>query len=239
MQNNVKDEWWRAMVRERDDIVGLDSAILMHPRVWEASGHLEGFTDPMVDCRNCKKRFRADKLEDAQCGRKPSKHPGEFAECDLTDAAQVQPDVRDARRAGEDDGVDCLPAPRDGAGHLLNFKNVLQFARMKLPFGIAQIGKSFRNEINPRNFIFRSREFEQMEMEFFCPPDEAPSGTSTGSRSGCAGTRDLGIRTDNLRFARTTRTSSRTTPRRPPTSSTCSRWAGRSSRASRTAATST
>ena len=117
-KNNVKDEWWRAMVGERDDIVALDSAILQHPRVWEASGHLEGFTDPMVDCRTCKLRFRADKLEDAQCGRKPSKHPGEFSECDLTDGARVQPHVRDPRRAGEGHGVDRLPAPRDRAGDL-------------------------------------------------------------------------------------------------------------------------
>ncbi len=173
LKGNVKAEWWRAMVSERDDIVALDSAILQHPRVWEASGHLEGFTDPLVDCRACKLRFRADKLEDAQCGRKPSKHPGETSECDLTDPRQfnLMFETHVGPVAGE--GSEVYLRPETAQGIFINFKNVLQFARRKPPFGIAQVGKSFRNEITPGNFVFRTREFEQMEMEYFVPPDQA------------------------------------------------------------------
>ena len=173
LKNNVKSEWWRAMVGDRDDIVALDSAILQHPRVWEASGHLEGFTDPLVDCRTCKLRFRADKLEDAQCGQKPSRQPGEGPDCDLTDPRQfnLMFETHVGPVAGE--GSEVYLRPETAQGIFINFKNVLQFARRKPPFGIAQVGKSFRNEITPGNFIFRTREFEQMEMEYFVPPDEA------------------------------------------------------------------
>ena len=118
LKANVKNEWWRAMITERDDIVAIDSAILQHPRVWEASGHLEGFTDPLVDCKTCGKRFRADHLAELECGRKPSKHPGETEECELTDGARLQPDVRDDDRPGQGVGLGRLPAPGDGAGHL-------------------------------------------------------------------------------------------------------------------------
>src|SRR5881227_3051022 len=116
LKNNIRAKWLEAMVQERDDVVALDSAIILHPRVWEASGHLEGFTDPLVDCRTCKLRFRADKLEDSQCGRKPSKHPGEFSECDLTEPP-VQPDVPDDRRAGRGFRLARIPAAGNGAGH--------------------------------------------------------------------------------------------------------------------------
>ncbi|HKG36226.1 MAG TPA: glycine--tRNA ligase [Solirubrobacterales bacterium] len=173
LKNNVKNEWWRSMLQERDDVVALDSAILQHPRVWEASGHLAGFTDPLVDCRTCKRRFRADKLEDGRCGQKPSKRPGEGPDCDLTEARQFNLMFETHVGPVRDDASVAYLRPETAQGIFINFKNVLQFARKKPPFGIAQVGKSFRNEITPGNFIFRTREFEQMEMEFFVPPADA------------------------------------------------------------------
>src|SRR5436190_2041841 len=173
LKRNVKDEWWRAMLDGPDRIVALDSAIIQNPRVWEASGHLAGFTDPLVDCRTCKLRFRADKLEDAACGRKPSKHPGETPDCDLTEPRQFHLMFKTHMGPVEDDAAVVYLRPETAQGIFVNFKNVLQFARVKPPFGIAQVGKSFRNEIVTGNFIFRTREFEQMEMEFFVPPAEA------------------------------------------------------------------
>jgi glycyl-tRNA synthetase len=160
-------------VQERDDMVALDSAIILHPRVWEVSGHVSTFTDPLVDCRTCKLRFRADQLEQAQCGRKPSKHPGEFSECDVTEARQFNLMFQTHVGALEGESSLAYLRPETAQGIFINFKNVLQIARRKPPFGIAQIGKSFRNEITPGNFLFRVREFEQMEMEFFVPPDDA------------------------------------------------------------------
>jgi glycyl-tRNA synthetase len=161
------------MVQERDDIVALDSAVILNPRVWEASGHVAGFTDPLVDCRTCKLRFRADKLEDSHCGRKPSKRPGQTPECDLTEPRQFNLMFQTQVGALEGDSSTAYLRPETAQGIFINFKNVLQLARRKPPFGIAQTGKSFRNEITPGNFLFRVREFEQMEMEFFVPPDEA------------------------------------------------------------------
>ncbi len=172
-KNNVKARWLEAMVQERDDIVALDSAIILNPRVWEASGHVEGFSDPLVDCRTCKLRFRADKLDESQCGRKPSKHPGETPECDLTEPRAFHLMFETRVGAVEDSGSKAYLRPETAQGIFVNFKNVLQLARRKPPFGIAQIGKSFRNEITPGNFLFRTREFEQMEMEYFVPPAEA------------------------------------------------------------------
>ena len=200
LKNNVKGEWWRAMLQERDDIVALDSAILQHPRVWEASGHLEGFTDPLVDCRTCKLRFRADKLEDGQCGQKPSKKPGEGPDCDLTEPRQfnLMFETHVGPVAGE--GSEVYLRPETAQGIFINFKNVLQFARMKPPFGIAQIGKSFRNEITPGNFIFRTREFEQMEMEFFVPPAEEERWYRTWIDERERWYTELGIRPDFLRL---------------------------------------
>src|SRR2546421_3906082 len=173
MKNNIRGEWLRSMVQERDDIVALDSAIILNPSVWEASGHVAGFTDPLVDCRTCKLRFRADKLEDSQCGRKPSKHPGETPDCDLTEPRQFNLMLSTRLGAVEETGAPAYLRPETAQGIFVNFKNVLQLARRKPPFGIAQIGKSFRNEITPGNFLFRTREFEQMEMEYFVPPGEA------------------------------------------------------------------
>jgi glycyl-tRNA synthetase len=172
-KNNIRSRWLQAMVQERDDIVLLDSAIILHPRVWEASGHVEGFTDPLVDCRTCKLRFREDQLDSAQCGRKPSRHPGETPDCDLTEARQFNLMFQTTVGAVEEAGSKAFLRPETAQGIFINFKNVLQLARRQPPFGIAQTGKSFRNEITPGNFLFRVREFEQMEMEFFVPPAEA------------------------------------------------------------------
>jgi glycyl-tRNA synthetase len=178
LKDNVKARWLEAMVRERDDIVALDSSIILHPKVWEASGHVSGFTDPLVDCRTCKLRFRADHLNDpthdeVRCGRKPSKRPGETPDCDLTDARQFNLMFRTRVGAVEETGLEVYLRPETAQGIFVNFKNVAQLARRKPPFGIAQVGKAFRNEITPGNFIFRTLEFEQMEMEFFVPPADA------------------------------------------------------------------
>jgi glycyl-tRNA synthetase len=173
LKNNVKAQWWRAMLQERDDVVALDSAIIQHPATWVASGHLAGFTDPLVDCRTCKLRFRADQLKFEACGRKPSKHPGETPDCDLTEARDFNLMFETTMGPVKEEGSTVYLRPETAQGIFLNFRNYLQFSRKKPPFGIAQIGKSFRNEITPGNFIFRTREFEQMEMEFFVPPPEA------------------------------------------------------------------
>jgi glycyl-tRNA synthetase len=198
LRNNVKGEWWRAMIGDRDDIVALDSAILQHPRTWEASGHLEGFTDPLVDCRTCGQRFRADLLEDAACGKKPSKHPGETDQCDLTEARQFNLMFQTHVGPVVDDASVAYLRPETAQGIFVNFKNVLQFARRRPPFGIAQIGKSFRNEITTGNFVFRTREFEQMEMEFFVPPDEATKWHEHWMAERMRWYTELGIRSDHL-----------------------------------------
>jgi glycyl-tRNA synthetase len=200
LKNNVKGQWWRAMLQERDDIVALDSAIIQHPRTWLASGHLAGFTDPLVDCRTCKLRFRADKLDEAQCGRKPSKHPGETPECDLTEARDFNLMFETTVGPVKDEGSIVYLRPETAQGIFLNFKNYLQFSRKKPPFGIAQIGKSFRNEITTGNFIFRTREFEQMEMEFFVPPPEAGQWFEHWLEQRTAWWTRLGIRPDHLRL---------------------------------------
>ena len=164
---NVKDAWWRSMVQLRHDVVGLDAAILGPPQIWEASGHLANFTDPLVDCTNCQSRWRLDKLEDPDtcpnCGATGAfTEPRDFNLMFKTQAGPVA-----------DAGATCYLRPETAQGMFINFSNVLNTSRKKPPFGIAQIGKSFRNEITPGNFVFRTREFEQMEMEFFVPPAEA------------------------------------------------------------------
>jgi glycyl-tRNA synthetase len=200
LKQNVKDEWWRAMLTDRDDIVALDSAILQHPRVWEASGHLAGFTDPLVDCKTCKLRFRADKLDDAACGQKPSRRPGEGPDCELTDAREFNLMFETTVGPVKDSASVAYLRPETAQGIFINFKNVLQFARVKPPFGIAQVGKSFRNEITPGNFIFRTREFEQMEMEFFIPPDESDKWFEHWCRARFDWYTELGIRPEMLRL---------------------------------------
>jgi len=169
---NVKEQWWQAMTY-RVDIEGIDAAILMHPKVWEASGHVENFTDPMVDCRECKARFRADQIEEAACGspaykgRKASKCQ---AEGKFTEARQFNLMFKTFIGPMEDSSAVVFLRPETAQGIYVNFLNVQSSSRQKLPFGIAQIGKAFRNEINTKNFLFRTREFEQMEMQFFVKP---------------------------------------------------------------------
>jgi glycyl-tRNA synthetase len=199
-KNNIRSLWFRAMVQERDDIVALDSAIILNPRVWEASGHVAGFTDPLVDCRTCKLRFRADQLEQASCGRKPSKRPGETSDCDLTEPRQFNLMFETHVGALEDESSIAYLRPETAQGIFINFKNVAQLARRKPPFGIAQVGKSFRNEITPGNFIFRLREFEQMEMEFFVPPADAEEWHRYWIDARRRWYLDLGLREENLRI---------------------------------------
>jgi len=164
---NVKDAWWRSMVQMRTDVVGLDAAILSPPQVWEASGHLANFTDPLVDCTECKTRHREDQLDDPNtcpsCGK-----TGTF-----TEARAFNLMFKTHAGPVEGSGAEVYLRPETAQGMFINFKNILETSRKKPPFGIAQVGKSFRNEITPGNFVFRTREFEQMELEFFVPPDEA------------------------------------------------------------------
>ena len=200
LKRNVKNEWWRTLLQERDDVVALDSAILQHPRVWEASGHLSGFTDPLVDCKTCGQRFRADHLDQVPCPRKPSMHPGEFEACDLTEARDFNLMFETTVGPVKESGSTAYLRPETAQGIFINFKNVLQFSRKKPPFGIAQIGKSFRNEITPGNFIFRTREFEQMEMEFFVPPADGQRWYDYWRAERRRWYEDLGIRSDHLRL---------------------------------------
>jgi len=167
----VRDAWWNATVTEREDVVGLDSAIIQNPQTWITSGHVGGFSDPMVDCKKCKGRFRADKLDSASCPERPSKKPGECGG-ELTAPRAFNLMFKTTIGPMEDSGAIAYLRPETAQGIFLNFKNVLESSRLKPPFGIAQIGKSFRNEITPGNFVFRTREFEQAEMEFFVPPAE-------------------------------------------------------------------
>ncbi|MGQ0743494.1 MAG: glycine--tRNA ligase [Acidimicrobiales bacterium] len=197
LKRNVMDAWWRSMVRERDDIVGLDSAILMAPAVWEASGHLATFTDPMVDCRACKSRWRADQLPEAGPGglRCPK--------CGSTDLTEARPfHLMFSTHVGPvaDDGSVAYLRPETAQGIFVNFANVAQTTRRKPPFGIAQQGKSFRNEITPGNFIFRTREFEQMEMEFFVPPADGARWFEYWCGERLRWYSDLGIPAEKLRL---------------------------------------
>jgi glycyl-tRNA synthetase len=200
LKRNVIDAWWQAMIGDRTDIVALDSAIIQHPKTWEASGHLAGFTDPLVDCKACGQRFRADHLSELPCGRKPSKHPGETPECDLTEAREFNLMFETTIGPVKEAGATVYLRPETAQGIFLDFKTVLGFARKKPPFGIAQVGKSFRNEITPGNFIFRTREFEQMEMEFFVPPDEAQQWHEHWLKERLDWYVRLGIRPDHLKL---------------------------------------
>jgi glycyl-tRNA synthetase len=167
MLRNVQDAWWRSMVQLRDDVVGLDASILSPPAVWEASGHLQNFTDPLVDCRQCKERHRLDKLDD------PNVCPSCGGKGTFTEARQFNLMFKTYAGPVEGAGAEVYLRPETAQGPFLNFKNILETSRKKPPFGIAQVGKSFRNEITPGNFIFRTREFVQMELEFFVPPADA------------------------------------------------------------------
>jgi glycyl-tRNA synthetase len=209
MKNNLKRQWWRSMVQTRDDIVGLDSSVILAPEVWQASGHVTEFTDPLTECQSCHHRFRADHLIEAY-EEKHDGRPPEHGLADLacphcgTKGAFTEPRMfngmlRTYLGATEDESGLAYLRPETAQGIFINYKNVQQTSRKKLPFGIAQIGKSFRNEITPGNFIFRTREFEQMEMEFFVKP-----GTDEEWHEYWINTReswflDLGLSKDNVR----------------------------------------
>ena len=196
LKNNIKQAWWRAMVHARDDIEGIDAAILMHPRVWEASGHVAGFTDPLIECSNCHRRFRADNPDLAgknQCPVCGSKNTfGEPRMFNLMFKTFMGP--------VEDSAAVVYLRPETAQGIYVNFQNVLQSSRQRIPFGIAQIGKAFRNEITPGNFIFRTREFEQMEMQFFVEPGSDDQWLQYWKAQRMQWVLDLGIRKEKLRF---------------------------------------
>lgn len=193
MLRNVKDAWVRSMVQERDDTVLIDAAILGPPQVFEASGHLANFSDPLVDCTVCKRRFREDQLEDRDC---PQSKKG----CTFTEARAFNLMFKTHAGPVEGEGADVYMRPETAQGMFVNFANVLQTSRKKPPFGIAQVGKSFRNEITPGNFIFRTREFEQMEMEFFVPPAEGPKWYAYWCEARFQWYVDHGIPADMLRI---------------------------------------
>jgi glycyl-tRNA synthetase len=204
LKSNVKAEWWRTVVQERDDVVALDAAILMHPTTWEASGHLEGFTDPLVQCLGqCKKRWREDHLREA--AEAEGRDPGEELRCpecggELTEPRQFNLMFETHMGPVQDEGSRVFLRPETAQGIFVNFKNALQFSRKKPPFGIAQIGKAFRNEITPGNFIFRTREFEQMEIEYFVPPRDAEEWHRHWLDERMRWYADLGIRPDHLQL---------------------------------------
>ncbi len=206
LKRNVMNAWWDAMVHHPPlgpdgnefDMVGLETSIIMHPQVWKASGHYDLFSDMMVDCRECKGRFRADHVSSTPCPMKPSKMAGEHDKCQLTEPREFNLMFESYAGAIKDDENKVFLRPETAQGMFLNFKNVVDTSRVKLPFGIAQMGKSFRNEITPRNFIFRSREFEQMEMEWFCHPSEAPKWFEFWQRARLDWWRSLGIDEANL-----------------------------------------
>ncbi len=194
MLRNVKDAWWRSMVQLRSDVVGLDAAILSPPQIWEASGHLENFSDPLVDCTECKTRHREDQLDD------PNTCPSCGTSGTFTEARAFNLMFKTQAGPVEGSGADVYLRPETAQGMFINFKNILETSRKKPPFGIAQIGKSFRNEITPGNFVFRTREFEQMELEFFVPPDEANEWYDYWMNARFQWYLDLGIPEDQLRL---------------------------------------
>ena len=212
LKRNIKDVWWRDMVSGHDDttvpqgapstyeMVGLDCSIIMHPQVWKVVGHYDLFHDMLVDCRTCKARFRADHLESSECPNKPSKHPGEHTACNLTEPREFNLMFKTHVGALFDPASEAFLRPETAQGMFVNFKNVLDTTRVKLPFGIAQIGKSFRNEITPRYYTFRSREFEQMEIEFFCHPEQSPHWYTYWRDRRFAWYESLGLQSEKLRL---------------------------------------
>ncbi len=201
LKRNLQERWWKAMVRSRSDIEGLDSAILMHPRVWEASGHVGGFVDPLVDCRNCKKRFRAD---DPRIKGTPGTPEAQCPACGmkgtLGEARQFNLMFKTFMGPAEDTASVVYLRPETAQGTYVNFLNVQQSTRQRVPFGIAQIGKAFRNEITPGNFIFRTREFEQMEMQFFVEPGTDMTWFEYWKEERMKWHRGLGLAEDRLQF---------------------------------------
>ena len=191
LKNNIQRLWWQAMVREHDNIVGLDASILMHPRVWEASGHVESFADLMVDCKNCKQRFRADELSSQVCPACGGP---------LTEARRFNLMFKTHMGPVEDEENIIYLRPETAQGIYVNYLNVMQAYRLKLPFGIAQVGKAFRNEITTSNFIFRTREFEQMEMQFFVQPGSEDEWMEKWKAERWDFYLQLGLNKDSLRF---------------------------------------
>ena len=208
LKRNVKEAWWRSVVTDRDDMVGLDAAILMHPQVWVASGHVENFSDPLVECKECNSRFRQDHLLE-ETGIDPESPEAEATLKDLR-CPNCGGELGPPRRFNlmfktfmgpvEDTANEVFLRPETAQGIFVNFKNVLDSTRKKLPFGIGQIGKSFRNEITPGNFTFRTREFEQMEVEFFVKPGSDEEWLDSWVKSRYQWYVDLGIRPENLRL---------------------------------------
>jgi len=198
LKKNIKDLWWKAMVYERDDIVGIDAAILMNPKAWEASGHMEAFTDPLVECKICHQRFRADKAEEIKAHE--STHAGTTIE--WTEPRQFNLLVKTYLGVLEGKQAELYLRGEITNGVQVNFKNVVSSSRVKIPFGIAQIGKAFRNEITPGNFVFRSREFEQMEVQFYIKPDETEGGKwfEYWKQNRMDWYLSLGMKEENLRF---------------------------------------
>jgi glycyl-tRNA synthetase len=201
LKKNIKERWWRSMVHERDDIEGLDAAILMHPKVWEASGHVAGFSDPLIDCRQCKNRFRAD---DPRLKGTPGTPDALCPVCGnkgtLTAPRQFNLMFKTFMGPVEESASVVYLRPETAQGIYVNYLNVQQSSRQKVPFGIAQIGKAFRNEITPGNFTFRTREFEQMEMQFFVKPGEDGTWFEYWKAERMKWVRALGIRSEKLRF---------------------------------------
>jgi glycyl-tRNA synthetase len=201
LKKNIKDRWWDALVRARDDVEGLDAAILMHPRVWEASGHVSGFVDPLVDCRNCKRRFRADDPQiKGTAGTPEAQCPACGMRGTLGEPRQFNLMFRTFMGPVEDSAAVVYLRPETAQGIYVNFLNVQQSTRQKVPFGIAQVGKAFRNEITPGNFIFRTREFEQMEMQFFVEPDTAMEWFDYWKAERMTWHRSLGLDESRLAF---------------------------------------
>ena len=201
LKKNIKERWWRSMVHEREDIEGLDAAILMHPKVWEASGHVAGFTDPLVDCKHCKNRFRAD---DPRIKGTPGQPDGQCPACgtkgSLTAPRQFNLMFKTFMGPVEEDAAVIYMRPETAQGIYVNYLNVLQSSRQKVPFGIAQIGKAFRNEITPGNFVFRTREFEQMEMQYFVKPGSDGEWFEFWRAERMKWIQDLGVRPEKLRW---------------------------------------
>ena len=191
LKKNIKEFWWKSMVTSRQDIEGLDASILMHPKIWEASGHVDSFTDPMVDCKNCKKRFREDQVEGEKC-------PNCGGE--LTDTRQFNLMFKTNIGPVEDSSSIIYLRPETAQGIYVNFVNVQKSSRQKVPFGIGQIGKAFRNEITPGNFIFRTREFEQMEMQYFVKPENDQEWMNYWKEERMSWYVSLGITENKLRF---------------------------------------
>jgi len=196
LKRRIKESWWKKMVRERDDVVGIDTSIIAHPQTWVASGHVDSFRDPMVDCKSCKRRFRADDMPESKNAK------GKCPECngDLTEARQFNLMFQTNVGAEVSKTSTAYLRPETCQSIFTQFKNVQIVSRKKIPFGIAQIGKAFRNEITPRNFIFRSREFEQMEMEFFCHSDESSKWFEYWVSERFNWFKSLGIKEDKLKL---------------------------------------